>query len=173
MKFFQSATSGHKKVISTLKKYAFLRSFKVLSDYKFNHKDKIIKIDNILVGFFGIIIVTDINVKGEIYIENGRNTEWLNIENSKKTKIGNPLNESTEIVSFIKAMLREEKIRNVQIDNIIVFTNKQLEIYKPNKAPIIKIGEFSDFLHQPKYDIDNEVDVDAIVEIINKNAVKS
>lgn len=170
MSLFQNKSSGHRKVTSTLKKYAFLRSYKVLSDYKFNYKGKIITIDNILIGFFGIMIVTDINVAGEVYIEEGRNTEWLNIENSKKTKFGNPLTESLDYINAIKVMLREQKVANTMVENLIVFTDKKVELYKPNKLPIIKITELSKYIHQSKYDKDNEYDVEQIVEILNKNS---
>lgn len=170
MNFLKSKASGHKKVTSTLKKYAMLRSFKVLTDYTCNYKDKVIKIDNILVGFFGIIVVTDIDVEGEVYIENGRNVEWLNISNNQKSKIGNPLTDSTEQINAIRTMLRDAKIPNSNVENLIVFTCKTIEIYKPPKTPIINITSLSKYLHQSKYDIDNEYDVENIVSVLNKNA---
>lgn len=171
MGFFNSKTSGHKKVTSTLKRYAIIRSFKVLSDYKFKYKDKTIQIDNILIGFFGIILVTDLDYKGEVYIESGKNTEWLNINNSKKEKFGNPLTDSLDEINAIRTILKNEKIANKNVDNLIVFTSKELELYKPNKTPIIKINELTNFLHQSKYEIDNEYDVEQIVAVLNKNAV--
>lgn len=173
MDFFKNKNSGHKKVTNLLKKYAFLRSFKVLIDYKFEHKGKIVQIDNILVGFFGVIVVTDLNYSGEVYIEADKNSEWLNIKDNKKTRFENSLNQNIEYCNSIKMMLRKEKILNVQIESLVVFTDNQVELYKPNKTPIILLKDLSKLLHLAKYEIDNEYDVDEIVEILNKNSRNS
>ncbi len=172
MNFFQNKNKGHNKVTSILKKFAFLRSFKVLTDYQFEYKGENIKIDNILVGFFGIIILTDLDYAGEIYIESEKSTEWLNINNSKKLKFSSPLNQSTNYENAIKTILRQEKILNVQIENLIVFTNNNIELYKPNKSPVIIMKDLSKLLHLPKYEIDNEYDVEKIVEILGKASKK-
>lgn len=171
MNFFKNKSNGHKKVTSTLKKFAMIRGFKVLTDYKFNHKDKIIKIDNILIGFFGIIVITDIDIHGEVYIEEGRNSEWLNINDNVKTKLGNPLTENINQVNALKILLREAKIPNSKTESLIVFTDKTLDMYKPNKLPIINIDVLSKYLHQEKYEIDNEYDVDEIFEVLSKNSI--
>lgn len=169
MNFFKNKN----KVTSILKKYAFIRSFKVLSDNKFEYKGKEIEIDNILIGFFGIIVVTDLDYKGEIYVENEKSTEWLNINNSQKIKFPSPLINSIEQVNAIKTILREEKILNVKFDNLIVINDNRVDLYKPNKSPIILLEDLSKLLHQPKYDKDNECDVEKITQALMKYSKNS
>lgn len=166
----KNTKSGHKKVISTLKKYSFLRSYKVLSDVEFDYKGETITIDNILIGFFGIIVITDLNYSGEVYIEKSDKSDWLNILNNQKTKFQNPIAYSNKQMNALKIILREEKIGKVPVENLVVFTDKLLEIYKPNDLPIISIQDLSKYLHQPKYDKDNECDVPAILTALNKHS---
>lgn len=60
---------GEKRVAAKLRKFAGIRSFKVMNDLYLPLYDKTTQIDHILIGFFGLIVVETKNIGGEVYGE--------------------------------------------------------------------------------------------------------
>lgn len=61
---------GKQRVTAILRKYALLRYFKVLTDLEIptgSNGSQKIRIENVLVGFFGLLVVASIDRKGEFY----------------------------------------------------------------------------------------------------------
>ncbi|MEG2429973.1 MAG: nuclease-related domain-containing protein, partial [Oscillospiraceae bacterium] len=113
---------GEKIVAKMLKKYAGIRSFKVLNDVYLPLYDKTTQIDHILIGFFGILVVETKNLSGEIYGD-PRKKEWLHImgkKNQKKHNFYNPIMQNQTHIDCIRHILSQENIYKTNIESIVV-----------------------------------------------------
>ena len=131
---------GEKKVSRVLKKYAGIRSYKVINDLYLPLYDKTTQIDHVLVGFFGILVVETKNLSGEVYGD-PKKKDWLHIVGPKKHKLYNPLLQNQTHIDCIRYLLGKENMYNVNIESLVVFSNKKVQLYIPNKLPIINIKQ--------------------------------
>lgn len=161
---------GEKKVSSALKRYAGIRSYKVINDLYLPLYDKTTQIDHILIGFFGILVVETKNLSGEIYGD-PRKKEWLHIIGSKKHQLYNPLMQNQAHIDCIRHILGQEKIYNLNIESLVVFSAKKVDLYIPKKLPIVTFSKLKKYLRQPRFEKDNNVDVDQIYNALMKNQV--
>lgn len=158
---------GEKKVAAKLKRYASIRSFKVINDLYLPLYDKTTQIDHVLIGFFGLIVFETKNVGGEVYGE-PRQKEWLHIMGKNRYKLYNPLMQNQTHIDCIRHLLGKENIYNVPIESLVVFTNRKVELFIPKKLPILKFKRLNKFLHQERFSKDNNIDVDRIYHALLK-----
>lgn len=161
---------GEKKVSKRLKKFAGIRSYKVIDDLYLPLYDKTTQIDHILVGFFGLLVVETKNMKGEIYGD-PKKKDWLHIVGGKKYNLYNPLMQNQAHIDCLRHILGKEKIYNVNIESAVVFANKKVELYIPKGLPIFPLKKLSKLLHQSRFEKDNNYDVEQIVSILRKYEV--
>lgn len=161
---------GEKKVAGILKRFAGIRSYKVLNDVYLPLYDKTTQIDHILIGFFGILVVETKNMKGEIYGD-PKKKDWSHIVGGKKRTFYNPLMQNQTHIDCIRHWLGKEGVYNVTIETAVVFTNSKLDLYVPNRLPIFRLKSFKKFLHQSRFEKDANFDVDKITSAIIKNQV--
>lgn len=161
---------GEKKVASVLNKYAGIRSYKVINDLYLPLYDKTTQIDHILIGFFGILVIETKNLSGEIYGD-PKKKEWLHIMGEKKHKLYNPLMQNQTHIDCIRHLLGKENLYNINIESLIVFPSKKVDLYVPNKLPIVTIKKLKKYLRQPRFDKDNEYDVQKLYDALMKYKV--
>lgn len=161
---------GEKKVASVLKRYAGIRSYKVINDLYLPLYDKTTQIDHVLIGFFGILVVETKNLSGEIYGD-PKKKEWLHIMGSKKHELYNPLMQNQTHIDCIRHLLGKDKIYNLNIESLVVFPAKKVDLYIPNKLPIVTIKKLKKYLRQPRFEKDNNVDVEQIYNALLKHKV--
>lgn len=162
---------GEKKVARVLKKFAGIRSYKVINDLYLPLYDKTTQIDHVLVGFFGILVVETKNLAGEVYGD-PKKKDWLHIVGSKKHKLYNPLMQNQTHIDCIRHLLGKENMYSVNIESLVVFSNKKVQLYVPNKLPIINISKLRKYLHRDRFEKDNNFDVEKITSILRKYEVK-
>lgn len=158
---------GERKVARKLKRFAGIRSYKVINDLYLPLYDKTTQVDHVLIGFFGLIVVETKASGGEIYGD-PKEKNWLHIMGKKRHTMYNPLMQNQAHVDCIRHLLGKEKIYNVNIESIVVFTNKKADLYIPKKLPILKLKALSKFLHQPRFSEDKDFDVDAAYNALMK-----
>ncbi len=161
---------GEKKVARVLKKYAGIRSYKVINDLYLPLYDKTTQIDHVLVGFFGILVVETKNLAGEVYGD-PKKKDWLHIVGSKKHSLYNPLMQNQAHIDCIRHILGKENVYSVNIENLVVFSNKKVQLFIPNKLPIINIKKLSKYLRKDSFEKDNNFDVEKITNILLKHQV--
>lgn len=161
---------GEKKVSKKLKKFASIRSYKVIDDLYLPLYDKTTQIDHILVGFFGLLVIETKNMKGEIYGD-PKKKDWLHIVGGKRYNFYNPLMQNQAHIDCIRHILGQEKIYNASIESAVVFANKKVDLNVPNGLPIIPFKKLSKLLHQPRFEKDNNYDVEQIVSVLKKYEV--
>lgn len=161
---------GEKMVAKVLKRYAGIRSYRVINDLYLPLYDKTTQIDHILIGFFGLLVIETKNYKGEVYGD-PKKKEWTHIVGGEKHSFYNPLMQNQAHIDCIRHILGLEGIYNVNIESLVVFTNKKLDLYVPSKMPIIKLKRLKKYLRQPRFDKDNEYDVAMLEAVFNKYRV--
>ena len=150
---------GEKKVAKALRKFAGIRSYKVINDLYLPLYDKTTQIDHVLIGFFGILVIETKNLGGEIYGD-PKNKEWTHIIGGKKHPLYNPLMQNQAHIDCIRHLLGKENLYNVPIESLVVFTKRKVELFVPNKLPIIKYKKLKRFLHQSRFQEDKGFDVE-------------
>lgn len=164
---------GEKRVASALKKYAAIRSYKVINDLYLPLYDKTTQIDHVLIGFFGILVVETKNLSGEIYGD-PKKKDWLHImvkKNQVRHELYNPLMQNQTHIDCIRHHLGLENIYNINIESLIVFSANKVQLYIPKKLPIITFAKLKKYLRQPKYDKDMNVDVDKLYNALISHQV--
>lgn len=161
---------GEKKVAKLLKRFAGIRSYKVINDLYLPLYDKTTQIDHLLVGFFGILVIETKNMKGEVYGD-PKKKDWMHIVGGKKHSFYNPLMQNQTHIDCVRHWLGKEGMYNVNIETAVVFTNPKLDLYVPNRLPIFRIKGFKKLLHQSKFDKDANYDVEKITTALLKYQV--
>lgn len=161
---------GEKKVARVLRKFAGIRSFKVINDLYLPLYDKTTQIDHVLIGFFGILVIETKNLKGEIYGD-PKKKDWLHIVGDQKHKLYNPLMQNQAHIDCIRHILGTENIYSVNIESLVVFSNKKVQLFVPNKLPVINIKKLNKLLHKERFEKDNNFDVEKITNVLLKHQV--
>lgn len=161
---------GEKKVARALKKFASIRSYKVINDLYLPLYDKTTQIDHVLIGFFGILVVETKNLAGEVYGD-PKKKDWLHIVGGKKHEPYNPLMQNQAHIDCMRHLFGKENIYSVNIESLIVFTNKKVQLFVPNKLPIINFKKLSKYLHKDRFEKDNNVDVEKLTNVLLKYQV--
>lgn len=165
---------GEKKVAAALKRYAGIRSYKVINDLYLPLYDKTTQIDHILIGFFGILVVETKNVSGEVYGD-PKKKEWLHImggkTNQKRHQLYNPLMQNQTHIDCIRHIFGKENIYNINMESLIVFPAKKVQLFIPNKLPVVTMKKLKKYLRQPRFEKDNNVDVEQLYNVLMKYQV--
>ncbi len=161
---------GEKQVSRILRRYARLRSYKVIDDLYLPLYDKTTQIDHVLIGFFGILVVETKNLKGEIYGE-PKKKDWLHIVGGKRRSLYNPLLQNQTHIDCIRYLCGKENLYNLNIESLVVFTQRKSTLYLPNNLPIIRVERLRRFLRQPRFQQDHNFDVEQIYGILKKYEV--
>ncbi|MEG0895129.1 MAG: nuclease-related domain-containing protein [Oscillospiraceae bacterium] len=169
-KIIKLGKEGEAKVAKVLKSFARIRSYKVINDIYLPLYDKTTQVDHILIGFFGILVVETKNLSGEIYAD-PKKKDWLHIVGKQRNSLYNPLMQNQAHIDCIRYLLGKENLYNINIESIVVLTNKKCTLFCPPKLPIVNIKRFKKFLHDGRFDKDNNFDVDQIYNAIMKHKV--
>lgn len=80
----------------------------------------------------------------------------------------NPLMQNQTHIDCIRHLLGKENIYNVNIESLVVFTNRKVALYIPKKLPVITIKRLPKYLRQERFAKDNNLDVDAVYHALMK-----
>lgn len=169
-KLRQKGLKGEKKVARILKKKCIGRPWKVINDIYLPLYDKTTQVDHILIGPFGVLAVETKNYAGQVY-GSPSDKEWTHICGDEKHKFYNPMMQNKTHVDNIRYLFSKENIYNINIDSLVVFADKKLELYMPKNLPVIRINKLKKELRKSKYDKDNGVDVDKLYNALMNNRV--
>lgn len=161
---------GEKKVASILRKFAGIRSYKVINDLYLPLYDKTTQIDHVLIGFFGILVIETKNHAGSVYGD-PKKKEWTQIIGSQKNTLYNPLMQNQAHIDCIRHIMGQENLYNVPIESLVVFSKRKVELYIPKKLPIIRVKKLKKFLHQSRFQEDKGFDVEKHYEALMKHRV--
>ena len=164
--------NGEKKVGKVLEKIAgkSANRYRVIHDLYLPLYDKTTQIDHIVIGRFGMVVVETKAMNGEIY-GTEKDNDWANVVNEHKTRFYNPLLQNKTHVDCVRHILKKENIYRVNIDSLVVFSQKTAILNIPRKLPVITINLLKKYFKKARYRQDNQVDVNKVYEALMKNRV--
>lgn len=155
-----------------LLRFCLPRGFKVLSDVKLKDGSKEIIIENMMIGYFGVLLVRTLGVRGEYYgaldAENWSLLSKGKASTDKKDTIKNPLKLLECEESALRAAFSKNKIYNIPVEKIIYISNKSSKtaVYVTHNGEILLGGKLSGYLQKSKFEKDAGLDVKKIADII-------
>ena len=172
LKKIRVGKNGEKKVGTALEKISKKSSnkFRVIHDIYLPLYDKTTQIDHIVIGRFGMVVVETKALNGEIY-GTEKDIDWTNLNGENKKRFYNPLLQNKTHVDCVRHILKKENIYRVDVDSLVVFSEKTAILNIPRKMPVITINLLKKYFKKPRYKQDNQVNVDKVYEAIMKYKV--
>mgnify|MGYP004656761299 CR=1 FL=1 len=160
---------GQKKLYSTLKSFSALRGFRVLSGVTLRHGGRTAYIENLLVSFYGLLLVYTVNDKCEYYGER-RGMKWTRVGEKTRETVPNMVRDGENAMSLLREILGRSGIYNMQIEQYVVTTRRlkggATQMFVSGCPEITTLSQFKKQIHKVKYEKDNNVDVDAVIAAI-------
>lgn len=157
-------TFGERVVLKKLKKIGMFRKYRILSDFYFPLHDGATQIDHLLIGSFGILIIEVKNYAGVVY-GTPSEKEWLHISHHNRHKFYNPIWQNKAHEKSVRDILAKEKIYNLSVFTLVVFSNKKVQLNIPKKMDVIKINKLRKELRKKKYRVHTDICVKELENI--------
>ncbi|MDL2232986.1 NERD domain-containing protein [Ruminococcaceae bacterium OttesenSCG-928-L11] len=156
-----------KKTTRVLSKFALIRGFKVLTNVRFEHKGRAFHIENMLIGYFGILLVHTLGGRGEYYGQMDSKS-WQLVRDEKKQVFPNPYLEQEDAMAALRSVFSQHKVFNVPMENLIVLTNKSRKtaLFITNDNKIFFPGKLKPYLDKTKFEKDAGIDIQKVTQII-------
>lgn len=163
---------GKNSAFKIINRYAKLRKHKALSNIRLPYKKSNVLIDNIYIGYFGILVVGNIGFEGELY-GNEKDSKWALYEKEGKTPIENQLLKLQQQVDAIRDIFIKEEIYKVDIKSCLVIwkSEKKLKSFV-NCDYIFRLNEFKRYITRSQFEQDKGIDIDKIISAFEKYRVQ-
>jgi hypothetical protein len=132
--------------------------------------DMTTQIDHVVIGKFGVVVVETKALNGEIY-GTDKDENWTHIAGEKKSYFYNPLNQNKAHIDCIKHIFRKENIFRVNVDSLVVFSQKTVILNIPRGLPVISLPLLKKYFKKSRYKQDNGVDVERVYETLMRYRV--
>jgi len=168
------------KVSRYLHKFAGIRSFKVIDGLKLKNGEETVTIDHLLIGFFGVLMLTDVNEIGSVYGDY-KDEQWISIvldkDNHEKSKnnFANPVRVMEKCNETLRKLFAANNLYKVTSESFVVFGDPKVQLAnlkKKNGMPLMTLRQLKKLLAKDKYSADGPVDVKEIYDLLMANAVK-
>lgn len=154
------------KIKPTLSRFCGLRKYRILEDVRFDIGEKPIVVPYVVVGIFGILVVTTIEDNGSIY-GNVDDEHWVcDDEKNKRWYIPNWVKVNDSIVETLRKGLSKRNIYKTQIDAVTVFPYHKRELSVSSALPVIRTNKFSGYINRDKFNRENHVDIENLSKIV-------
>ena len=161
---------GEKTVSKVLKQIARKNHWKLINDLYLPLYDKTTQIDHLLIGPFGVAVIETKALAGEIY-GNANDQDWVQIIGEEKRRFYNPLLQNKAHIDCVQHILKKEKIYRVNIDSLVVFSAKRVQLAIPSGMPVISWDLLKKYFKKSRYQKDNEINPDAVFSALLKHKV--
>lgn len=160
-----------KQVGKRLASFCAIHKFKCYENISLQHGDAVVKIDYLVVGSFGAIIIQTLDVFGEIY---GTVSEerWISVNGQEliRTPFPNPITEARATQRHLQGVLNDDGIKNVYFNNLtVVPANASLNV--SNEKSIITEKQLVTALDKMKYMDESPYSLEQICEAIDKATI--
>lgn len=176
----KKGTITQHRVSRYLHKFAGIRSFKVINGLKLKNGEETVTIDHLLIGFFGVLLLTDVNEIGYVYGDY-KDEQWISIvldkDNQEKSKnnFANPVRTMEKCNETLRKLFAANNLYKIASEGFIVFGDPKVQLTnlkKKNGMPLMTIKQLKKLLAKDKYSADGPVDVKEIYDLLMANAVK-
>lgn len=169
LKILYSGYKGEKTVSNILKRISKNR-FIVINDVLLPLYNDMTQIDHLVIGPFGVICVETKNHSGVI-TGKAEDVYWKQRLGYKTYTFYNPLAQNYTHVQAIRYFLHKEKVLNVPIYNLVVFSsnNVSIELAEDN-LPVIPASYLKKYFKDKAFN-ESKIDVDQVVKAIKKHQI--
>lgn len=160
---------AEKKTARILKGFAGIRRFKVLSDVTLKADGKTAHVENMLIGFFGILIVHTLGARGEYYgTLDGENWILSREEGQQRRNFPNPVLEQQRALALMRSILSKRKLYNIPMEYVVYMADKgkKTGLFITHSGEILLPGKLKGFLHKTKFEKDTGLDVNKVAEAL-------
>jgi len=153
--------------VSRLLKQIAKNRFIVMNDVLLPLYDNMTQIDHIVIGSFGVICIETKNHSGKI-TGGMENVYWNQKIGFKTHSFYNPLAQNNTHVHAVQYFLHKEKLFNVPIYNLVVFSSNNVSIeLNENNLPVIPVHCLEKYFKNKIFD-KSKIDVNKVVNAIQK-----
>ena len=165
--------NAHRRVSSALRRFASIRGYRVLDDVSLKTEGRTFHIDHILVGYFGMLLVTDL-CQADDYYGHIDDRSWAcntrgaeDKPSMRKGSVANPLPNNTKCIELIRSIFSKNRVYNISIDSVAVAAHPRSTLYiSGRKESVLTLAELRSFLGKSKYSQDNGVDVEKLCSLL-------
>ncbi len=158
------------KTSRVLKRFSLLREYNVLSEVKVTVDGQEHTFDKLLIGCFGILSLVTFDKKGELFGNEHDDCFILLTKNkTRREQTENLIKKARQGELVLRKILSDNEIYKIKIDTGIVIENAFCNAMIANDSiPVYTPQTLKKQLNCGKYDMDYKINVDAIVNAINK-----
>lgn len=175
-RFFQyrAGKLGKMKVQGVLKRFGVIRNYKILEDVHLSFQGKTADIDHMLIGFFGILFVSTVNDTAEYYGD-AKGADWTKVIDQKRVKMENLMQKNIRNIDVVRMIFSKNGMYNIHMEGVTVFCggSKKTLIGITGAQSLMTLKQFKAYITKTKFEKDNNVDVPALTELIERYRVKS
>lgn len=163
------------KTGSMLRRFAGIRSYKVISGLQLQSGEETITVDQVLIGFFGIMLVMTQDEPGSIYGDY-RDKQWMSVVTDKdmrdtKVTFDNPVLQLQKAHDAVRKLLAAHNLYKVQSEGYVVFGGKKVQLTNLGKdkrkgMPLLTLSQFKKLIHKEKYSANGPVVVEDIYHLL-------
>lgn len=156
------------KTRSILKRYSLLREYNVLSNVKVTVDGQEHVFDEMMIGHFGILVLTTFKGKGELFGNEG-DEHFITLYKNKteRKEVPNLIKKSLKDEAVLRKILSDNKIYSIKLEKGIVAEHRLcLPMLPSDKVPVYTPDTLKRHLNCGKYDIDYKINVGAILSAI-------
>ena len=157
---------GVDQTLRALSRYAAAHGFQILRPAKITSGERTAELDAVLVTYCGVIGVRCLGYNGEVFANSGE-SEWLWVTAEGRRRFPDPVAQSAADARVLRDLLiREPKLKNVPVECLAVFTDKEVRLSVPKSVPILRRKELLAQLEQSRYLEDKGIDAARITELL-------
>ena len=170
---------GHRRVSSVLRSFARLRGFRVLDHVVLPAASGsgTVTIDHVLVGFFGLLFVTDLTRDGDYYgsvkeptwsCTTRRDPEGTTIA-EKVASIPNPLIANDKAREAALRVFSKQNIYNLRIESMVVASSGASVFYiSGGEGQVTPVNKLRQALDSTRFEADKGLDVGKIAHVLEE-----
>lgn len=146
--------------VNAAKRFADSSGYQCIAPYSTTRDGKTATLDAVVVGYFGVLGVKALGYNGEVY--GGADEErWLRVsDKGDRTYFANPMREAAADVRVLRDALFAEKLKQVPVEVVCVFTAKNAQLALPRTTGHFTLKEFKALLRKEKYQEDKGTDIE-------------
>lgn len=169
---FKKGLWGKKFVNKKLQALARQKGFVALQDVEVRNGDKSVRLDHVLVGPFGVLLLQSIQGAGSFWGD-GKQETWACTDDGSKILFRNPLDELDEKSALLRQVLSKHKCYNVPVEGCVVIATlgKAPSMFLSNmegRSKVLLDSQLAAHLRQDHFLRDNQVDIQAVAAVFEK-----
>lgn len=165
--FNTSSKAAAKATRGILSRFGIPRGFKVLSGVTLDNGGEKITIENMLIGYFGILLVRTLSSRGEYY-GTLDSESWTLVSKDNKQALENPVKLLAREEAALRTVFSKNKAYNIPVERMVYISNKSSKtaVYITHNGEILLGGKLSGYLEKSKFEKDTGLDVKKIADIV-------